>query len=756
MQRREFLKLSTASASALTLGFVWPTATAHATSLARDALPFQPNAYLRIDVDGTVTIVAPRPEAGSDVRTSLPMIVAEELDVAWATVEVVQADTDAARYGTQRIWGSEAVTTEFDKLRTAGALARMMLVEAAAKTWNVPAAECVTDTGRVSHARSGRQLGYGKLVARARLVPVPARAELKAISAFKLIGTSQKKWDGPAIVTGRAQYGIDVRVPNMVVAVVARGPSFGARVRRFDATKAKAVAGVIAVTELAETRWVEFPSPVGASQSPVEPLILVPSGVAVIAKTTWAAMQGRKALEIEWDESAGVDEDSATLQAKLRSALNQPGTEVFAKPAARDDGAGKGAGVGAAAIVAVAGDISADYMLPFLAHATMEPMNCVADVRADRAEFWAPVGEPQRIVKDIGVNLLGLKAENVKVHTTLIGGSFGRRSQVDYAAEAALISRHVGRPVQLLYTREDDMRRGYYRPMSGQRLSATVGVDGAPLTWHHHIATTARQGNLSADRQTVTDVKHLSEWDSFGGAAGDLWYPVPEMRTGYTPIASVVPRASWRAVAHSHNVFAIESFIDELARSAGQDPLAYRLNLLKRWQVPPFERDRLTAVIERAAKDADWKKPLPPGWGRGIACMPYEFNKVTYIAQVVEVAPAAGGGYRVHRVVSAVDCGIVINPSGAKAQIEGGSLFGLSAALYGEITVTAGRVAQSNFHDYQLMRLREAPHFETHLMSSEAAPGPLGEVATATIFAAFGNAVTAARGRAVRELPLRA
>jgi isoquinoline 1-oxidoreductase subunit beta len=713
--RRDFIKTGTA----LVIGFSLPE-----SSFLLAQNPERPqinplNAWIRIAKDNSVTLILGKSEMGQGVWTSLPMILAEELDVPWSSVKVEQALTDPAVYD-HGTGGSGSITKSYLPLRQAGAAAREMLISAAAQTWNTAREGCHARQGVVYHGNRVRELTYGQLVETAAKMPIPnlETVVLKNSNTFDIIGKPLPRLDIPAKVNGSAVFGLDVRVPGMLRAVIARCPYLGGKAKSFDATKAKAVPGVVEV--------VEIPAIKGAHSK---------GGIAVVAQNTWAAMQGRNALQIEW-EGGPADDTTEALRQRLSAADEKPGKSVRSQ------------GDVDAAFTKAAKKIDAVYELPFLAHATMEPMNCTADVRADRAEIWAPTQGPQWIMA-AAAQAVGLPPKSVTVHTTLMGGGFGRRFQADFGVEAAQVSKAVGKPVQVVWTREDDMAHDFYRPASCHHLSAAFDSSGQAAAWRHHICSTSIGAFWGGK----------PEGQEVAGAA-EVPYSVPNILVEYAPVATSVPRAWWRSVENSFNGFAVESFIDEVAAEMKKDPLQLRLELLSgdrkipnssEPKATPLETARLRAVLQEAATRSGWGKPLPKGHARGVACF-YSFD--TYVAEVAEIS-IENKEVRVHRVTCAVDCGRVINPDGVKAQMESAVIYGLTAALYGEITVKDGAVEQSNFHNYPMVRINQAPHTEVYLMPSTADPKGVGEPGLPPIAPAVTNAVFALTGTRVRRLPIK-
>ncbi len=668
ISRRDFIKLSAGAGGGLLIGVVLsgcgeqptatPTSTIPPTATPKPTIPptaapeptatsestalFEPDVYVRIDDMGQVTITASRSEMGQGVRTALAMILAEELEAEWSAIRVETAQADA-KYGRQRTGGSHSIEQMFMPLRQAGAIARDMLITAAAQIWEVEPSDCFAEQGAVFHPDSDRQLAYGELVETAATLSVPSSraVSLKEPGDFRLIGTPMGQIDELQFLDGSTIYGMDVRLPNMLYAVIARPPVISGSASSFDAAPALAIPGVRHVLE-------------------------VSGGVAVVADDTWTAIRGRQALTIDWDDGS------------LAEASSEDERQQRVKKAQE------------AAASADAKEVTAIYEMPFLAHAPMEPLNCTADVRADRCTVWAPTQDPQA-AKSRVIAITRLSGEAVTVHIPLIGGGFGRRLEVDYVDEAVELSQAVGGPVQVVWTREDDIQHDYYHP------AAVIGCR-------------ERSDRLDIRTYPVSDIVH----------------------TGY-----------WRAVTNIPDAFGHECFLDEVAVAQGRDPYELRRELLS---------ERKRAVLDLAAEKADWGTPLPEGWGRGIAF--HSTWNVTHVAQVAEVSVDADATFRVHRVVCAVDCGIVVNPDMVKAQMEGGIVFGLSA-LKGEISVENGRVQQGNFHDYPVLRMDDMPQIEVYILPSAERPQGVGEMGTPPIMPAVVNGIFAATGKRIRRLPIR-
>ena len=705
--RRRFLASSASLGGGLVIACFVPVGLRRA--FAQDAAapkPVDANAFVRIGSDDSVTILLKHSEMGQGVWTSMPMVVAEELGCDWKHVRVEHAPAAPAyahtAFGMQMTGGSTSTWESFEQLRTAGAMARAMLIEAAAKRWKVAASSCRTENGVV--LSGSHKARYGELAEAAAALPAPAKVALKDASKWTLIGKPTRRIDSLAKVTGTATFGIDVKRPGEVVAVVARAPVFGGTVKSFDATKAKAIAGVVDVLQ-------------------------VPSGVAVLARHFWAAKQGRDALDVTWDDAAGATLSTARLR------------EDYRKLAATRGAVAKTAGDVDAALQAAPRRIEADYEVPFLAHAPMEPLNCTVEIGKDGCEIWTGT-QFQTGDQAAAAKILGLKPEQVKVHTTFLGGAFGRRANPasDFVSEAVHVAKAAGKPVKLVWTREDDIRGGYYRPMWLSRFSAALGEDGKPSAWSH---TVVGQSIIEGTPFAPAMIKDGIDGTSVEGASTSPYLAaIPAHRVDLHSPKSAVTVLWWRSVGHSHTGFVVESFIDELAHAAKQDPLAYRRSLL-----PAGSRD--LRALELAAAKFGWGKPLPKGRAAGLA-VHESFG--SHVAQVAEVS-VEDGRIRVHRVVCAIDCGPVVNPLTVEAQMQSGIVYGLSAALYGQITLKDGKVEQSNFHDYRVVRLDEMPVVEVHIVPSTEKMGGVGEPGTPPIAPAVGNAVFALTGKRLRSLP---
>jgi isoquinoline 1-oxidoreductase beta subunit len=708
--RREFIRTGAAVGGGLLVSLYAPLPGGSSGPLAAEEKDFALNAFVRIGTDESVTVISAHSEMGQGVYTSLPMLLNEELEADWSKIRVEAAPVDKAYnhpvFGMQMTGGSTTSPAEWERYRKMGATARVMLVEAAAARWDVEASTCRVENGVVLHAATNRRGTYGSLAnAAARLTP-PANVPLKNPKDFTLLGKPTLRLDTPSKTNGTAQFGLDVMVPRMLTAVVARPPVFGGRVAKLDAREALKVPGVKAVEQ-------------------------VPSGVAVIAERFWPAKLGREKLIIEWDLGPNAGLSTEKMLRDFRETALKPGAIA------------KKTGDPEAALRTAAKTVTAEYDVPYLAHAAMEPLNCVVDLRPDSCEIWTGT-QFETVDRANAAQAAGLPADRVLIHTTLLGGGFGRRANPnsDFVVEAVHVARAAKAPVKVVWTREDDLRGGWYRPMWHDRFVAGLDADGDPVAWTHTIVgQSIMQGTLFES----FGVKDGIDSASVEGAA-DLLYGMPNLQVDLHTPKIGVPVQWWRSVGHSHTGFSVEAFFDEVAHAGGKDPYELRRKLLA-------NQPRMKAVLELAAQKANWGSQLPPGVGRGIAT---HFSFASYVAQVVEASVGKGGAVRVHRVVCALDCGLVINPDTVRAQIEGGIIFGLTAALKTEITLKEGRVEQGNFDDYQMLRIFESPEIEVHIVPSGESPTGVGEPGVPPVAPALANAIFAATGKRVRRLPIRA
>ena len=708
LSRRQFLKESAALMGGLVISFYLPMKSGRAFAADDHPKPvYPPNAFIRIAADDTITVVVNKSEMGQGVYTSLPMLIAEELEADWSHIRVESAPVAAVynhtSFGMQLTGGSSSIPSSWEQLRRVGASARTLLIRAAARQWDVQENECHAENSQVIHAPSGKKLNYGDLADAAAKLPLPENVELKSPKDFKLIGKSMKRLDTPAKINGSAQFGLDVYPPDVLTVLITRSPVFGGKVKHFDATEAGKLPGVQGIYQ-------------------------VPSGIAVAASGFWPAKTVRDLLEIEWDEGPGAAVSTVKMRSDYFEMTKQPGL-VARKEGDTVQG-----------FKAAHKSVSAEYEVPYLAHAAMEPLNVVVDLKSDHCTIWTGT-QSQTLDRAMAAKTAGLTPEQVEIHTTYLGGGFGRRAnpRSDFVIEAVQVAKVIGKPVKVVWTREDDTRGGNYRPMWADHIEAAIGKDGKPVAWKHTIvgqsivADTPFEGFMTKNGIDATSVE----------GAANLPYAIPNFQVELHSPKNAVPVQWWRSVGHSHTAFVVETMIDELAHLAGKDPVSYRLGLL-----PASSRYR--GVLQLAAEKAGWgKKKLPANHAYGVA-VHQSFE--SYVAEIAEVS-LENGKIRVHSVVAAVDCGRVINPDGVRQQIEGAIVYGLSAALHGAITLENGRVMQSNFHDYVPLRFSEMPQIEVHIFESTEHPTGIGEPGTPPIAPAVANAVFKLTGKRLRRMP---
>jgi isoquinoline 1-oxidoreductase beta subunit len=707
MERREFIKLSVSASGGLLLGFYLPGVSKLA-SAQPSANVFTPNAFVRIGTDERVTVIVNHSEMGQGVYTSLPMLLAEELDADWTKVGFEPAPVDPKynhpAFGMQMTGGSSSVWSGLEQFRQAGAAARAMLTAAAAQQWNVETTACRTDSGAVFDG-SNRKLTYGQLVDAAAKQTPPGHVQLKDPKTFKLIGKPIKRLDTPEKLDGKAVFGIDVKLPGMVTAVIARPPIFGATMKSFDDSRARSMPGV-------------------------RKIVAVPSGVAVIADSFWQAKMARDTLRVDWDEGSMRDFNTSQMMADFRERAKSPGKTV------------RNEGDAAAALANATRKIEAVYEVPYLSHLMMEPLNCTVDLRPDSCEIWTG-SQFQTVDRANAAKIAGLPNEKVQLHTTLLGGGFGRRAnpQSDFVVEAVHVAKAAGAPVKVIWTREDDMAGGWYRPAFLHAIEGGVDAAGNPVSWRSRLVGQSIMAGTPFEGMMMKG----KEYDPASvEGVDDLPYAIPNLAVESHRADINVPVQWLRSVGHSHTAFATECFVDELAGLAGKDPYQFRRGLL-------MKQPRHLGVLDLAAQKAGWDQPLPKGMGRGIAV---HFAFGSYSAHVAEVS-VTDGKVRVHRLVCAIDCGQYVNPGIIAAQTEGGAIFGASAALFQELTFESGRLQQTNFHTFPVMRINECPEIQTHIVENNEKSGGIGEPGVPCAAPAIANAVFAVTGKRIRRLPIR-
>ena len=711
LERRDFLKLSVAASGGLLVGFQLPgisvlASAQSSTAPGASANTFMPNAFVRIGTDERVTVIVNHSEMGQGVYTSLPMLLADELDADWTKVGFEPAPVDPKynhpAFGIQMTGGSSSVYSGLQQFREAGATARAMLIAAAAQHWNVDASTCLTESGAVFNKKN-QKLTYGQLaVAAAKLTP-PEHVQLKDPKNFTLIGKPIKRLDTPEKLNGGAVFGIDVKLPGMLTAVIARPPIFGAKMKSFDDARARSMPGV-------------------------RKIVAIPAGVAVIADTFWQAKTARDALRVEWDEGSMQNFSTSEMMHQFRERAKSPGSSV------RKDGD--------AANASVAKKIEAVYEVPYLSHLMMEPLNCAVDLRADSCEVWTG-SQFQTIDRANAAKIAGLPPEKVQLHTTFLGGGFGRRAnpQSDFVVEAVHVAKAAGVPVKVIWTREDDMAGGWYRPAFLHAIEGGVDASGNAVSWRSRLVG---QSIMAGTPFAAVMMKGRDYDPASVEGVDDLPYEIPNLTVESHQAEIGVPVQWLRSVGHSHTAFATECFVDELAGLGGKDPYQFRRGLLQK-------HPRHLGVLDLAAQKAGWGKPLPKGMGRGIGV---HFAFESYSAHVAEVS-VEDGNVRVHRMVCAIDCGQYVNPGIIAAQTEGGAIFGASAALFQELTFEKGRLQQTNFNSFPVMRMNECPEIQTHIVDNHEKSGGIGEPGVPCAAPAIANAVFAVTGKRIRKLPIR-
>jgi isoquinoline 1-oxidoreductase beta subunit len=712
IERRDFLKISVAASGGLLIGLQFPGISATSSAQSSSALggstnSFMPNAFVRIGTDERVTVIVNHSEMGQGVYTSLPMLLADELDADWTKVGFEPAPVDPKynhpAFGIQMTGGSSSVYSGLQQFREAGAAARAMLIAAAAQQWNVSATDCRTESGAVLNG--SRRLTYGQLASAAAKLTPPEHVQLKDPKDFRLIGKPIKRLDTPEKLNGGAVFGIDVKLPGMLTAVIARPPIFGATMKSFDDTRARSMPGV-------------------------KKIVAIPAGVAVIADTFWQAKTARDALRLEWDEGSMQNFSTSEMMHQFRERAKSPGTSV------RKDGDAEGA------LARAAKKVEAVYEVPYLSHLMMEPLNCAVDLRADSCEVWTG-SQFQTIDRANAAKIAGLPPEKVQLHTTFLGGGFGRRAnpQSDFVVEAVYVAKAAGAPVKVIWTREDDMQGGWYRPAFLHAIEGGLDASGNAVSWRSRLVG---QSIMAGTPFAAAMMKGKGYDPASVEGVDDLPYEIPNLTVESHQAEIGVPVQWLRSVGHSHTAFATECFMDELAGAAGKDPYQFRRALLQK-------HPRHLGVLDLVAQKAGWDKPLPKGMGRGIAV---HFAFESYSAHVAEVS-VEDGNVRVHRMVCAIDCGQYVNPGIIAAQTEGGAIFGASAALYQELTFEKGRLQQTNFNSFPVMRMNECPQIETYIVDNHEKSGGIGEPGVPCAAPAIANAIFAVTGKRIRKLPIR-
>lgn len=708
ISRRNFLKSGAILGGGLLISFTVERTGILARTPSGPANPFAPNAYLQILPDNTITIILTHVEMGQGIWTTLPMLIAEELDADWKNIKVVHGpagkDYNHAVFGIQITGGSSSTWSEFDRYRQAGATARILLTQAAAKRFGTTPSTCKTANGSVLFGN--KKLSYGQLAKDAAGLTVPEKVELRPPSAWKYIGKGKKRLDAPAKINGKAVFGMDIQLPGMLTAVVAHAPVFGGKVKSFDPAKALATAGVRQVVE-------------------------IPTGLAIIADHYWAATQGRKVLQVKWDNGKGDDLSTSKQIERYKKLAATNGISAGQKGSVEQ------------ALSTAAKTVEAEYVFPYLAHAAMEPINCTVRITSGKCEIWTGTQMPG-IDQNIAAGILGFKPEQVEINTPFLGGGFGRRAtpNSDFVSEAVQIAKASGKIIKMVWSREDDMKAGYYRPAFVHKVKAGLNADGHPTAWHHNIAGQSIMANKGGFFAAM--IKNGIDDTSVEGVNDSPYLKeVPDYFVGLHSPEEVVTVLWYRSVGHTHTAYVMETMIDELAHIAGHDPVAYRQTLLK-------DHPRHLRVLKLAAEKAKWNMPLPNGHFRGVAV---HESFQSFVAQVVEIS-IVNGQPKVHKVTCAIDCGLAVNPDGVKAQMESGILFGITMALYGEITVDKGVIQQNNFYDYKIARMNESPVIEVHIADSSDKMGGAGECGVPPTAPALANAIFAATGKRMYHLPI--
>lgn len=722
MKRRDFIRITSLYSGGWILSAALPLNALAQTQY--DPICFQPHPLIKLCDDGLIIIYVRKQEMGQGVSTSLPMIVAEEMEADWQSIKSEIAPFDYEKKEEYRTIASDSIIKNWEPLRKAGAAAREMLMAAAAQQWNIEKKYCQAEKGKIINTLTNESVPYKELIVAASKLPVPENPPLKNYKDFRIIGKGAKRINAMEIVTGKTKFGIDIKLPGMLYALVYRSPVYGGKIKSYDAEQAKTIDGVKYIVEIKE----------------MDAGLRGRNGIAVVADSFWTAQKARDVLQIVWDAGINGTVSSDNYSKKLKQKLTEPPTAIIEEKGNNDE-----------VFKSASAKLETDYEFPFLSHATIEPVNCTATYKNGNYELWGGFQIPGNIADTLPV-LFGVKMENIKINLTLMGGGFGRRASIDNASEAMQIAKAIEQPVKVYWTRTDDIQNDAYRPAMYHKLSASFNQDKTILSWQDQLSGTPFLQNIA--RINI---------EAIGGAVGDFYYPVENFKSSFHFLEPPIPCGAWRSVAYSHNNFAVECFVDELAAKAGIDPFDYRLKLLskaKRGEIQTklgrkfmYSPERLIAVLRKVAKEIGWHHSNHKGHYFGIACCPYLTAK-SYVAHAFDISVDSKKKITIHKVVAAIDCGLVIDPDGVQSQMQGALVWGLSAALREEITLKNGRVQQSNLKNYGILRFDEMPNINVHIIDSKEDPGSVGEVGVPSVAPALCNAIFAATKQRIRKLPI--